>query len=270
MKYAIYSCLVILVALLLGIGIVLLVRFAFRKKLRFYWNALIVVGTTLTLSAATFFIYLLPYSHAEASVEPYLVSDAKVEVAKVGHAYSFDGPGKDSALILYPGAKVDTKAYAPLCRQIAEGGTDVFLLDMPFHFALLGKDRAGEITASFTYPRFYIGGHSLGGNVASSYLMDHPSDFAGLVLLASYPTAPIPSALPLLSIYGDKDGVLERDPYEKGKSYWSEGSQELVIEGGNHANFARYGKQQGDNDATISNLEQEKRTAEAILSFTTK
>ena len=35
-------------------------------------------------------------------------------------AYFIDGPGEDTALVFYPGAKVDPEAYFPLMKKIAE------------------------------------------------------------------------------------------------------------------------------------------------------
>ncbi|MBQ3422862.1 MAG: alpha/beta hydrolase, partial [Romboutsia sp.] len=63
-----------------------------------------------------------PSQLAESSLK----SDNKVEVS-VGDLISFTpkqtNPTK--GLILYPGAKVDAKAYAPLARAVAENGYEV-------------------------------------------------------------------------------------------------------------------------------------------------
>ena len=52
-----------------------------------------------------------------------LVSDSKVQVS-VDKDITFTPIGKEvtKGFILYPGAKVDAKAYAPLCKMIAERG----------------------------------------------------------------------------------------------------------------------------------------------------
>ena len=87
---------------------------------------------------------------------------------------------------------------------------------------------------------------------------------AGLVLLASYP-ADETGSMPFLSIYGDRDGVLNRESYEKSRAFWPEGAEELVIPGGNHAQFGDYGPQRGDGAASITQDEQQTQTAQAIL-----
>ena len=70
--------------------------------------------------------------------------------------------------------------------------------------------------------------------------------------------------MPLLSIYGDRDGVLSRESYEKNRAFWPENAEELVIPGGNHAQFGDYGPQRGDGEAVISQDEQQTQTAQAI------
>ena len=43
--------------------------------------------------------------------------------------------------------------------------------------------------------------------------------------------------------------------------------RELIIPGGNHANFGNYGAQQNDGEATITREEQQILTARAIADF---
>ncbi|MBR1567171.1 MAG: alpha/beta hydrolase [Oscillospiraceae bacterium] len=176
----------------------------------------------------------------------------------------FDGPGEDTALIFYPGAKVEAAAYAPLLAKIAAGGTDCFLVEMPLHFAFFGVNAADPIIETNSYAHWVLAGHSLGGVAASNYARTHTDTVAGLVLLASYPTDETGS-MPFLSIYGDRDGVLNRESYEKSRVFWPEDAEELVIPGGNHAQFGDYGPQRGDGEAAITQDEQQTQTAQAIL-----
>ena len=41
----------------------------------------------------------------------------------------------------------------------------------------------------------------------------------------------------------------------------------VIIEGGNHAHYGNYGEQSGDPKATISDVEQQEITVEAIVEF---
>lgn len=176
----------------------------------------------------------------------------------------FDGPGEDSALIFYPGAKVEAAAYAPLLSKIAAGGVDCFLVEMPLHFAFLGVNAADSVIEAHSYPHWVLAGHSLGGVAASSYAAAHTDTVAGIVLLASYPSGE-QGNMPFLSICGDRDEVLRRESYEKSRILWPEGAEEFVIPGGNHAQFGDYGPQRGDGEAAITKDEQQTQTAEAII-----
>ena len=42
-------------------------------------------------------------------------------------------------------------------------------------------------------------------------------------------------------------------------------TKELIIEGGNHAQFGNYGKQSGDGEATIDPSEQQNQTIEFVI-----
>lgn len=102
---------------------------------------LISLASVLVCIIAAVFIYFSIYYKA-VDVESYLNSDDNVSVEKIKDGFFFDSSENDKALIFYPGAKVDTKAYAPLCHEIAKSGYDVFLIDMPFHFAIFGVNKA--------------------------------------------------------------------------------------------------------------------------------
>ena len=75
-----------------------------------------------------------------------LVSDNKVEVTVDGNI-TFTPKGKEATkgFILYPGAKVDAKAYSQMCSMIAAKGYKVVAVDMPFNYPLFGKNKADEV-----------------------------------------------------------------------------------------------------------------------------
>lgn len=211
--------------------------------------------------------YFAGYYHAGKEAHECMMSGRDVAVKKTGGAFFFDGPGDSSALVFYPGALVEEKAYAPLMYKTAERGTDCFLLRVPFHMAMFGKNKAGDIMDEYDYDSWYVGGHSLGGATAASWCSENPEAADGIILLAAYPTSEQPKQAGLLSIYGSKDGCLDRGQYNKNKKYWPGDSTETVIYGGNHSGFADYGPQKGDGEATITPEEQQERTADAISDF---
>ena len=161
--------------------------------------------------------------------------------------------------MFYPGANVEFTAYAPLAHALAADGWRVVLVHMPLNHAFFDIDAAtNAMERNNDVERWFVGGHSLGGAMAAMYAAEHTSDIVGLVLCASFSTADLSDTeLQVYSAYGSNDGVLNRDSYAKN---WSNLPQiaihELVIPGGNHAQFGSYGKQKGDNDATIAAQEQ--------------
>ena len=234
-----------------------------RKKQK--W--LIPVFTVIALAIA-FLVYTGIYYHADESALGALASDEAVTVTRTDYGWLFDGPSDTKALIFYPGAKVEETAYAPLLRDIAEEGTDVCLVKMPFRLSVFGQNKADKIIEAYPYESWYIGGHSLGGAVAANYAAKNEKKLKGVILLAAYPTKPLDSELELISIYGSEDGVLDMKKMDKGDSYAPEKYLKYAIEGGNHAQFGNYGKQKGDNEASLSADEQQKETSKIIIRST--
>ena len=169
--------------------------------------------------------------------------------------------------IFYPGGKVEYTAYQPLMAACAQQGILCILVEMPFNLAVLDVNAADGIQC--LYPeieKWYIGGHSLGGSMAASYLADHIGEYDGLILLGSYSTADLSQAgIDVLSVYGSEDKVMNRIRYEENKSNLPSDFIEIVIEGGCHAYFGMYGEQEGDGKPAISNEEQILITAEQIF-----
>ena len=216
---------------------------------------------------ALFFFYTENYYHADRTAVMMLRTDEYAAVTSSQTGLLFDGPGEEDLLIFYPGAKVQETSYAPLLRQIAEEGMDVFLVRMPARLAFFGSNKADEaLQETADYANVYIGGHSLGGAMAANYAAEHAESLDGVILLAAYSTKPLPDSLPVLSVYGTEDGVLNRGNYEKNLANVPN-LQEVVIEGGNHAQFGSYGEQRGDGEASIDPGMQWNETAEAILEF---
>ncbi|MDY6282270.1 MAG: alpha/beta hydrolase [Erysipelotrichaceae bacterium] len=212
--------------------------------------------------------YFGSYYRADETALTALKSDDAVQVSRIPQGgYFFDGPCKDTAIIFYPGAKVETSAYAPLMHRIAEERADVFLLDMPLHMAFFGINKADRIRSAYgTYSSWFMAGHSLGAAMAAQYVSEHLDAYDGLIMLAGYPTRNLHAdVFSLLNIYGSNDGhtgMLAKNP-----QYRPQDTTEVVIDGGNHAQFGNYGIQKGDGTSDISALQQQEEAAAAIVSF---
>ena len=201
-------------------------------------------------------VYFGTYSRATPEAAALLQGSDAVEVKAMDKGWLLDGPGTEAALVFYPGGKVEPTAYLPLLTALAEDGIDCFLVRMPLNMAFLDIDAAAKVQAAYTYDRWYIGGHSLGGAMAAYYAARHGDDLEGLILLAAYATQPLSDRLAVLELHGSEDGVLNRASLEKGKQYLPASARAFELPGGNHAQFGDYGPQRGDGLPTVSRAAQ--------------
>ena len=222
----------------------------------------IIVIFALILGYGVF--YLTDYYHAEKTATDYMNGTDNVSVVKTSNGLLLDGQGNDTALIFYPGAKVEYTSYMPMFTQLASQGIDCYLVEMPFHIAFFGTDAADDILKNSSYNHYFMAGHSLGGVVASSYV-NKTDNIDGLILLASYPTQEIHK--PVLSIYGSNDKVFTIEKYNEAKPLIKSNFTELIIDGGNHGQFAYYGNQSGDGIANISASNQQSQCVSEIVKF---
>ena len=238
-----------------------------NKKHRRKLVILIVILVAVCVLAGGSFGYIHDYYHAE-NASAALEDTDTVSGLGTASGYMFDGPGQDTALIFYPGAKVEDIAYAPLLKQLAASGVDCFLVKMPGNLAIFGKDRAGNVLDEFgdDYKNWYLAGHSLGGAMAAEYAAKNAERLQGLIFLAAYSTKDLSDTdLRVLSLYGSEDQVLNKDKVVQGRELMPESYTEHEITGGNHAQFGDYGAQKGDGTATISAEEQQQETVQQIL-----
>lgn len=186
-----------------------------------------------------------------------------------GHAQVFMPEEVRCGLIFYPGGLVDHRAYAPLMQALCERGVLCLLLDMPLDLAVLDMNAADGLQEM--HPEtdtWLIGGHSLGGAMAASYVQKHADDYEGLVLLGAYSTADLSDTnLSVLSVYGSEDGVLNREKYEACLAHYPQDFTQIVIDGGCHAYFGDYGAQKGDGMPAITREAQIEIAADAIAAM---
>lgn len=230
-------------------------------------KVIFVIAIILIVALAYGAYYVNDYYHADERAQGYLNGTEEVSVIKTDKGLLLDGPGNDTALIFYPGAKVEYTSYLPLLCEISGNGTDCFLVEMPFNLALLDKNAADGIINRYDYKHYFISGHSLGGVMASDYVNETNST-DGLILLASYSTKSIDK--PVLSIYCSEDRILNGEAYNESLPYINENLTEVVIDGANHAQIGSYGNQSGDGIAKISPENEQERIAEEIIKFITQ
>lgn len=227
---------------------------SFRKK--HYILAGILIALLIAVGASAWF--LLDYYPAEDIAVAILNQDNGIEVKDDYTILSPTYPS-DTAIIFYPGAKVETIAYLPLLDQIRQNGITCILVDMPFHMAFFDSNAAQRVIDEFSeIEHWYIAGHSLGGAMASQFAAKHPDELDGLILLGAYIYGDYPPEN-TLTIYGSLNQSVE--------DHLTYTENVVEIEGGNHAQFGNYGPQKGDLPATISSEEQQAQTVDAIEEF---
>ncbi|HOU10494.1 MAG TPA: alpha/beta fold hydrolase [Clostridiales bacterium] len=227
-----------------------------KKRLK---RALIILAALALVLTGAFYLYVSDYYKADETAAAVLHSETSVKVQDNLTIVSPAEPG-GTALIFYPGAKVEHTAYLPILANIAKTcGITCILVKMPFNMAIFDAGAADEIIGRFPgIKNWIIGGHSMGGAMASSYASKHQDKVKGLILLGAYLYGDYP-AEKTLTVYGTFNTSVA------GKIDYTENI--VVIEGGNHAQFGNYGKQKGDPDATISAAEQQNITVAAIKDF---
>ncbi|MDO8963487.1 MAG: alpha/beta hydrolase [Coriobacteriia bacterium] len=202
-----------------------------------------------------------------------LRSDADVRVTETDLGFEFK-PARfsaepSSALIFYPGGRVDYRSYARLCRRVAIRGYLVVLVRMPLSLAVFAPDRGSDVIAA--HPKVHtwvVGGHSLGGAMAGQFAHDRISAIRGLALVSSYPPASVnlrDSGLAVTSVYGTNEGIASSPALEESRERLPAGTVWVAIEGGNHAQAGDYGPQPGDSEASITPSDQQSQDAAAIV-----
>ena len=237
---------------------------------------------TLSIALTVFAVLglaVVAWSRPHSAEEPALTameSDAQVTVDESLTRIVMEptGGASGTGVFFQPGAKVDARAYAAVLRPLAEAGYPVVIVKQPMSIAPLAlgafdgvQDDFPEITS------WIVGGHSLGGVMASMTADDHDSDATspvrGLLLYASYPNGDLSDSLTadVLSISGSNDGLATPSDIEDSEAKLPSDSEFLVIKGGVHAFFGDYGPQGGDGTPDISHDDARTQISDASVAF---
>lgn len=223
----------------------------------------VLTGLVVILLGAWFYLRAQVYSPSQPAQQA-------AESARVTNQWLYFKAEKTDtpAVVFYPGAFVSPLSYSIWAKKVAAAGYPVYVLQMPLALAVL-KPNAADGVAKQTKRSLVVGGHSLGGVMASRYAHAH-NDIQGVFFLASYPDQK--GSLrgfqkPVLSITASRDGVLNWSTYRQAKQYLPTQTIYIQIKGGNHAGFGSYGHQKGDRTATISNAQQQEQIAQTMIKW---
>ncbi len=231
-----------------------------------------IVGLAL-LAALGFVVWASnPLGPGQMALSTLQGNDAvRVEQTSFGYAFIPQNGGSSTALIFYPGGRVDYRSYAPPLELIAAQGYPVYLVKMPLSLAVFGINRAETVMAAHPEIQHWaIGGHSLGGAMAAAFVYNHPGEVQGLVLWAAYPAENNSLAdrdIRVVSISGQLDGLATPAKIQASRPLLPADTTWVVIPGGIHSYFGDYGHQPGDGQTEIAALDQWSRTADATTAL---
>lgn len=213
------------------------------------------------------------YSFQSANLpEDTFVSTALLSVTETDDFITYHPINASHVTVMfYPGALVEPQAYAPLCRQIAENGYIVMIIKMPWRMANLGYTIPLEKgLLSDSTRQFVLIGHSKGAAMIARFIYEYPNYIDKAILMAT--THPIDQDLsqlkiPILKIFGSNDGIADEKSIVTNKRLLPASTTYIRIAGGNHAQFAHYGRQFMDSEASITREQQQEIMLKYILSF---
>ncbi|MFK7849310.1 MAG: alpha/beta family hydrolase [Rhodothermales bacterium] len=208
--------------------------------------------------------------------DSFFENDTAVEVINSVETIAFK-PTTDTlgvGFLFYPGALVDPDAYVPMARQIAEAGYEARIIKIPYRMTGMEWQKkeveARTTSALLNNKKWVLSGHSRGVRMALAYAADNESSLAGLILIGSSHPREVDHTglgIPVMKVYGTRDGLASPEEVEQFKHNLPAHTSWVRIEGGNHAQFGWYGGQLGDDDATISRVDQQKQLLAAIDGF---
>lgn len=225
------------------------------------WLIAIVIVLFVIVTSTYFVIKNKEYQPSNAAM------NAAIPATTVDNSIKFQGDDTRPAVIFYPGALVEPKSYSIWANEVSKAGYSVYIVRFPLDLAVMNANAASKVQSNKPY---IIGGHSLGGTMAARYAVKNKKELRGIFFLASYPEKKINLRhfkVPVLSITASQDGVLNKKNYKKAKKLLPPSTKYLVINGGNHAGFGSYGKQKGDNKASIKNSDQQKVVASLLIKW---
>ncbi len=199
-----------------------------------------------------------------------------------------DGRG----LVFLAGAHVEPAAYAATFAGIAERGVTVVIVRPILNFAIAEyRPLATFESLAPGVDRWAVGGHSLGGVRACTYVEDaavedaaardaaaddtaadavagRPGSPTALVLFGSFCASDLSDLdLPTLSVGGEADGLSTPADIAAAADRLPEGAELVELPGASHAQFGAYGDQPGDGTPTATDAEVRRELTRVLDGF---
>lgn len=232
-----------------------------RKIFRIIWFTF--VGIFLTWNFTTFQSRNLP-DGIFSSDEKVLINEDEDQIVFTPWHHA-----KNLQIIFFQGGLTDPKAYAPLCRKIAEEGYPTHLIKMDWRLPQYDYQKISKMF-DFRTSNYVLGGHSQGAKMAAQYVFEHPNLLEGLFLMGTSHPRDIDMsnlAIPTLKLYAQNDGLASVEEVMENKDKLPQHAQLVMIEGGNHSQFGYLGQLLLDNSPNISLDEQQDQILRYLLNF---
>ena len=155
-------------------------------------------------------------------------------------------------LLIMHGALIKPPSYARTAAFFAAEGYTVYLPSGAGRMSIAAVDRAARRLKEFAVRDWYAIGHSMGGMASLDVIQKVPDRFIAAALwAAAMPKDFKALKLPLLFLWGDRDGLLPPERYAQARQHLPASTRYVTISGGNHQDFAMYSHQFFDNPGTL-------------------
>ena len=172
-------------------------------------------------------------------------------------------------IIFFQGGLTDPKAYAPLCKKLAENGFTCHLIKMDWRLPQHDYQKVSRLF-DLKQKKYVLGGHSQGGKMAAQFVYENPNDLKGLFLMGTSHPRDIDLStqkIPCIKLYAENDGLASVEEVMENKSKLPGNTKLVLIKGGNHSQFGYLGQLLMDNSADISLEEQQQQTFDHLINF---
>jgi pimeloyl-ACP methyl ester carboxylesterase len=176
-------------------------------------------------------------------------------------------PNGQGILIMH-GALIKPLAYAKAGAYFAARGYTVYIPSGPARLSVNVVDAAARRLPSFGLNGWFLIGHSMGGFSSLELVTRHQLPVRGMAFWAcAMPADYSQLRLPMLYLYGDRDGLLPPERLADARSKLPPDVNYVAVAGGNHRGFALYSHQFFDGEATLTPAEQTDFALERTVAF---
>ncbi|MEO8475140.1 MAG: alpha/beta family hydrolase [Chryseolinea sp.] len=239
-------------------------RWSNRKIFKTIWFSLVVV----------FFVWNWTTFQSRNLPKDTFENSELVTVTQSDDFITFQSDAAKSGInvIFFQGGLTDPKAYAPLCKKIAENGFTCHLIKMDCRLPQYDYRKALTLFDSKN-KNYVIAGHSQGAKMAAQLVFENPGRFKGLFLMGTSHPRDIDLSnltIPTIKLYAENDGLASVSEVMENKGKLPKNARLILIEGGNHSQFGYLGKLFMDNSADITLEQQQQETFENLINFLAK